>query len=182
MEIKIIGEKINLRTLHRSDAHSLYRHARNKEISRYTLIPHPYRIEHSYKFIRDTHKWRRQGSTISFGIEQKETGNIIGMISLMRLDKVNHSGEVGYWLGKKFWGKGFTLEAIHLVCRYGFRDLKLHRIHARVLHPNLASAKLLEKAGFRLEGRHRQTCFHHRRWLDDLFYALLKEEFHFWGN
>ena len=176
MDIKLIGKKINLRFIHKSDAFSICNHARSKEISRYTFIPYPYRIEDAYKFIRDTHKWRRKGNILTFGIEHKESGEIIGMISLMRIDKINHSGEVGYWLGKKFWGKGFTLEAVQLICRYGFQKMKLVRIYARVLHPNIASARVLEKAGFQYEGRMRKTTFRHGKWFDDLRYGILKEE------
>jgi RimJ/RimL family protein N-acetyltransferase len=177
MDIKIIGKEIILRLIHKSDAASIYRHARDKDIGRYTFIPYPYRIEDAYKFIRDTHKWRRKGTVLTFGIEHKETGEIIGMISLMHIDRINRNGEVGYWLGKKFWGKGFTLEAVQLICRHGFKKMKMVRIYARVLHPNIASARVLEKAGFRYEGRLRKTTFRYRRWLDDLRYGILKEEF-----
>jgi|WetSurMetagenome_2_1015567.scaffolds.fasta_scaffold337891_1 RimJ/RimL family protein N-acetyltransferase len=177
MDIKIIGKKINLRLIHKADAASICRHARDKDISRYTFIPYPYRLENALKFIRDTHKQRRKGNILTFGIECKETGEIIGMISLMRIDNVNHSGEVGYWLGKKFWGKGFMLEAVQLICGHGFKKIKMVRIYARVLHPNLASARVLEKAGFRYEGRLRKTTLRYGRWLDDLRYGILKEEF-----
>lgn len=65
-------------------------------------------------------------------------------------------------------------EAVCLMLKYGFRELKLVRIYARVMTPNIASAKLLEKLGFSLEGHRRKVNLHHRRWMDDYLYAIVK--------
>jgi RimJ/RimL family protein N-acetyltransferase len=177
MEIVLDGPRIRLRRIRRSDAESIQRYAKDKEISRYTFIPHPYRLENAYEFIKNTHKWFRKGSTISLGMEWKETGEIIGMISLMRINLRSRNAELGYWLAKKYWGQGITLEAVRLILKYGFKELKLVRIYARVFHPNTASTRVLKKAGFTQEGYFRKAEYHHRRWMDSFSFAILKEEF-----
>lgn len=107
----------------------------------------------------------------------KATGQIIGMISLMNVSEKNRNAEIGYWLGKKYWGKGYATEAVSLILRYGFKELKLFRIWARVFHPNLTSIRLLEKVGFTLEGRLRNNIKKSGRWLDELCYGILKTEY-----
>lgn len=176
MDVILNGKNIRLRKIVRSDAVAITRYAKDPAISRFTLIPRPYTMESSYRFIRHTHLMRRRGMDQSLGIELKERGEIIGMISLMHIDRKNRNAEIGYWLAKPYWRRGYSLEAIRLIIKYGFRKLKLVRIYARVLHPNLASAKLLEKAGFRYEGRFRKSALMRGRWMDDLLYGMLKEE------
>ena len=61
--------------------------------------------------------------------------------------------------------------------RFGFEELKLFRITAGVMHPNLASARMLERAGCKLEGRYRKSFKQYGRWVDELRYGILKEEF-----
>ncbi len=177
MELTIEGKRIRLRKLKKSDAPSIAQHARDREISRYTFIPHPYKLEDAQSFIRKTHQNFRRKLSYDFGIEFKEAGQIIGMISLMNVNKRSRNAEVGYWLGKKYWRRGLTEEALRLVLDFGFRKLRLMRIHAPVMQPNRASAKLLEKCGFQLEGRLRKCFFKNRRWMDELRYGILEEEF-----
>jgi RimJ/RimL family protein N-acetyltransferase len=111
------------------------------------------------------------------GIELKETGQIIGVMSLMHIDPASKNAEAGYWLGKKYWGQGIAKEALKLILEFGFKKLELVRIYARVTHPNIASARLLERCGFKYEGRMRKSTFTNGKWMDDLMYAILKEEY-----
>jgi len=172
------GDKINLRRIRRSDAESIYRHVIDREIARYTFIPHPYLIEDAYAFIRLSHRQIRRKTNFPLGMEQKETGQIIGMISLDHVSHEHKNAELGYWLGKQFWGQGIAKEAIKLILSFGFKELKLKRIYARVMHPNIASAKLLEKSGFTYEGTMRKMLYRRNQWLDMLWFGILKDEYH----
>lgn len=169
---KISGTKITLRKLKRSDASSIYNNAKNKEISWHTSLPYPYKLSHAKEFINRCHQNYRNKSAYDFGIEK--AGKIIGMISLIKVDFNNRNAEVGYWLGKKYWRKGITEEALKLIIDFGFNSLNLKRIYARVMHPNIASAKLLEKVGFKLEGKLRKHVFRNNKWMDELYFGLLK--------
>ena len=177
MELKIEGEQINLRKLKKSDAPSIYQNANDKLIAKYTTFPHPYKLSDAYNFIRKTHHKLNTKKSFELGIELKETKEIIGMISLMKVDYDNKNAEIGYWLGKKYWGRKIMKEAIMLLLNFGFKKLKLIRIYARVMHPNISSAKLLEKSGFQYAGRMRRTTLKDGKWMDDLIYSILSSEF-----
>ena len=177
MEIKIEGRFINLRKLKKSDAMSIYKNARDYDIARYTMIPYPYKLKGAEDFIKATHRNIKKRKAFELGIEHRESEEIIGMMSLLDVDHDNKNAEIGYWLDKKYWGKNIMKEAVKLILNFGFKELKLVRIHARIMHPNIASAKLLEKSGFQYEGRMRKTIFRKGKWMDDLRFSILKEEF-----
>jgi len=177
MDIHIEGDNVNLRKVTRADAQSIYEHAKDREISRYTFIPHPYKLRDALRFIRLTHQQMRKGREYHLGIEYKATGRVIGMVGLAGVNQRDQNAEVGYWLAKRYWGKGYAAEALHLMLRFGFKELKLVRIWARVMHPNLVSARLLENVGFTFEGRLRKSINQNGLWLDELRYAILKEEY-----
>lgn len=179
MVLAIEGKRIILRTLKKSDAKSIQENLNNKEVSKYTrIIPYPYTLRHAQDFIKIAQQ--TIGSSredYSFGIEIKETRKIIGVVSLTHIDYQNRNAEVGYWLGKKYWGKGLAKEALFGILNFGFNNLKLFRIYANVMHPNIASVKLLEKAGFKFEGRMRKSILKDGEWLDELRYSILEEEY-----
>ncbi|UVS67869.1 GNAT family N-acetyltransferase [Nitrososphaera viennensis] len=174
----IEGKRIVLRTLEKSDARSIQENLNDKEVSRYTrIIPYPYTLRHARDFIKIAQHFGSREEDYAFGIEIKETRKIIGVISLARIDYQNRNAEVGYWLGKKYWGRGIAKEALLGILNFGFDNLKLFRIYASVMHPNTASVKLLEKAGFEFEGRMRKSVLKDGKWLDELRYSILEEEY-----
>ena len=177
MKLKIESSKIKLRKLKKSDAEDIYLNARDKEIARYTTLPHPYKLRHALDFIKKTHRDIRKKAAYELGIELKETGRIIGMMSFVKIDHANKNAEVGYWLGKKYWRRGIAKEALKLILEFGFKKLGLIRVYAKVLHPNTASAKLLESVGFKYEGTLRKSVFRWNKWYDVVVYGLLKEEY-----
>jgi len=159
------------------DANELYNNAKDLEISKYTTLPYPYKLNHAEEFIIESNKKILKKENYELGIELLKTRTIIGMMSLIDLDYDNKNSEIGYWLGKKYWRKKLAKEAIKLILNYGFNELKLERIYARVMSPNISSAKLLESVGFIYEGRSRKASFRKGKWMDDLRYGLLREEF-----
>lgn len=177
-ELKLKGKKITLRILKKSDARSIYQHVKDYEIYRYTsVIPHPYYLKHAIGFIPKTHKEMKAKTGYVLGMEDPKNGKIVGMISLMKIDPKNKNAELGYWLGKKYWGQGITSESVSMMLGFGFRKLKLAKIYARVMHPNKASARVLCKSGFKPEGIGRRHIFKDGRWYDELRFGLLKEEY-----
>jgi RimJ/RimL family protein N-acetyltransferase len=110
-----------------------------------------------------------------WGIEVE--GQIRGTIRL-DWDRETRSrrGTVGYGLAESTWGKGYATEAVQEVLRYGFEELKLHRIAAWVFANNPRSARVLEKCGFVDEGADRQAVKWADGWMDDRRYGILVEE------
>ena len=82
--------------------------------------------------------------------------------------------EIGYWVGEPFWGKGIATAAAIRATEYGFATLGLVRIQAMVFEWNTASARVLEKAGYVLEGRMRRSIIKDGRIADSLLYARIR--------
>lgn len=177
MFLMIEGRIINLRTLENSDAYSIYKNAKDREVSKYTHLPYPYRLKYARDFVRLCQEHYKKKTDYELGIESKKTGKVIGMISLMHIDNSHRSAEVGYWLGNQYWRRGITKEALTLILDFGFNTLELVKIYAKVLHPNLHSIRLLQSAGFRYEGRIRKSVLKEGSWFDELIFALVDEDF-----
>ncbi len=175
--LPLLGKRIVLRPLQRRDAEALVKYANDKIIALYTRLPHPYRLQDALDFIPKTRQKQRQNKGYELGIELKETKEIIGMMSIRDIDQQNKNAEVGYWIGRKYWGQGLGSEALQLMIQFCFNKLKLKRLYAKVLHPNIASASLLQKQGFVLEGRMRKDTFKYGKWYDHLIFGLLQEDY-----
>ena len=85
----------------------------------------------------------------------------------------NPEGWIGYSLNRKFWGQGYATEAAEALVKFGFGQLNLHRIFATCDPFNVASARVLEKAGMQREGHFRQHKWVKGKWRDSLLYAIL---------
>ena len=106
----------------------------------------------------------------------KETGHLIGNCGI-RLDATEtHEGNIGYELSPEEWGQGYATEAARAIVRFGFTELKLHRIWSWCVADNVGSARVLEKLGMQHEGRLRHKEYYKGRWWDHLVYGLLEEE------
>lgn len=99
----------------------------------------------------------------------------IGAVGIHYRQDVDRLGaELGYWLGQPFWGQGVVTSAVRKVVEITFETTNLIRIYARVFAPNVASVRVLEKAGFELEGRLRNAVIKDDVIMDLFVYATLK--------
>ena len=87
-----------------------------------------------------------------------------------------HLARLGYWLAVPWWGKGIMTEAVRAICREAFRAFDIVRIYAEPFARNTGSCRVLEKAGFTLEGTLRRSVYKGGEILDSRVYALLREE------
>ncbi len=158
-----------LRRLRDDDAESMARHANDRRVSLQLRdrFPFPYAPEDARSFIELI---AADDPQLHFGIEIG--GEVVGAIGLQPLDDVERlSAEIGYWLSVEFWGKGIMPEAVRAVTDHGHRSLGCRRIFAKVFCGNARSERVLEKAGFCLEGRLRSAVIKEGRLLDALLYA-----------
>lgn len=161
-----------LRTLRPDDAQSIARHADDEEVARWLrdAFPHPYSEADAQTFIEDclTADPERQ-LLLAIAID----GEAVGSIGLFRgSDVYVKSAELGYWLGRDFWGRGVMTRAVEEICAMGFARWDIVRIHADPYAANVGSRRVLEKAGFTLEGTLRQSVFKRGRLQDSCVYAL----------
>ncbi len=178
LKLEIEGERIKLRKLKLSDAEDIYENLQDKEMVKWTLNIHwPYKKQDAIKWIRKTHYKIKNKEEYGFAIVLKTENKVIGAVSLMHIDWKNKNAELGYWLGKKYWGKGLMTEAVKLVLKFAFEKLKLHRVYANLFEENVASRRVLEKSGFKLEGVARECRFRYNKWHNELKFGILKQEY-----
>ena len=172
MEIPLVLERCTIRSWRLDDAAPLAKHANNRKIwlGLRDLFPHPYTIDNANEFLRC--ELRTQPIT-NFSIDID--GLAVGGIGIrIGEDVYRHTAELGYWLSEDFWGHGITSEAVPAFSNYCFENFPLHRIYAEPYANNPASARVLEKAGFVLEGRLKSNVFKDGQILDSLLYAKTK--------
>jgi RimJ/RimL family protein N-acetyltransferase len=101
----------------------------------------------------------------------------VGSIGVMLHPDVERvSAELGYWLAEPFWGRGITTAAVRAMTAYALATFPLTRIYAVPFASNLASGRVLEKAGYRLEARMRRSAIKDGRVVDQLLYAVTDED------
>lgn len=109
-------------------------------------------------------------------IAAKANDAVIGTSVLFDIDPVHRQAEIGYALGRDFWGKGYVNEAVSAVIDYAFTELKLHRLRASIDPRNVASANALLRLGFTHEGTQRECYFDAGEFTDCGLYGLLASE------
>jgi len=114
------------------------------------------------------------GSEARFGIELLATGELIGNVGLHHFFAASRRCELGYAIGSAHWGRGYVSEALEAVVRHGFEALDLNRIEADIDPRNGASARVLEKLGFRKEGYMPERWIVHGEPADTVNYGLLR--------
>ena len=170
-------ERLVLRPFELDDAPRVKLLAGDYDIAATTLnVPHPYEDGMAEKWIGSHQERFERGEEIVFAITLKGSGELIGAIGLL-LKREHEKAEMGYWIGKPYWGRGYCTEAGRAVLRYAFTDGGLNRVHAYHFHHNPASGRVMQKLGMKYEGRLRQ---HVKRWgkfVDNELYSILRSEF-----
>jgi ribosomal-protein-alanine N-acetyltransferase len=117
--------------------------------------PHPYREEYAHEFLARAVEGLAAGTDFNFAIERCDDDAYVGQIGL---HLKNGKFEIGYWLGKPYWGRGYASEAARRVALFGFKSLKAESIWAGWFHDNPASGHVLEKLGCRPDGQEPRHC------------------------
>ena len=157
-----------------TDVEPLQKYANNRKIwlNLRDVFPHPYTIDDARWWIEHA---SQEAPERSFAIASAEEP--IGGIGLIFGDDVHrHNAELGYWLAEPFWGRGIMTGAVCAFTEYAFREFSLNRIYAEPFAHNLASVRVLEKAGFLREGVLRASVVKDNTILDQIVYAKLVEE------
>ncbi|KXY73615.1 MULTISPECIES: GNAT family N-acetyltransferase [Bacillus] len=87
-----------------------------------------------------------------------------------------HTYEIGWVFNPKYFNKGYASEAAKAILKYGFKEMKLHRIIATCQPENTPSYRVMEKIGMRREGYFKKCIPHGNEWWDEYYYAILEEE------
>ena len=127
--------------------------------------------------IENASKRWESGDSICLGLEWKSNQKLIGTVRLFSFHKQSKRAEIGYVLCRFYWGSGIMTEALNEFIHYAFSELKLNRLEADIDPDNKASAQLLVKLGFNLEGRLKQRWIVNGVVSDSEIYGLIRSEY-----
>ena len=174
---ELTTDRLHLSGFELTDAPEVRRLAGERAIAATTLnIPHPYDDRIAEEWIKKHGPAFEKDEAVSFAITVRETGVLVGAIGL-HLALEHRRAELGYWVGRPYWGCGYATEAGQAVLRYAFEVLQLNRVYARHFARNPESGGVLQKLGMKYEGCQRQ---HVDKWgvFEDLInYGLLRSEY-----
>lgn len=169
-------QRLILRRMNMSDAQDVYAYSRDPQVSQHVLWDAHRSINESRAYLRYIMRQYRNNEPSSWGIEYKQTGQLIGTIGYMWWSRENKSAEVGYSLSRAFWNKGIMTEALREVIRFGFDEMRLHRVEAQHETTNPASGRVMEKIGMRREGVLRGRLYNKGAFVDVVLYAILRSD------
>lgn len=141
-------------------------------------IPHPYEPGMAEAWIATHAPAFAEGKLATFAVVPRDATQVFGAVGLIITPEHNR-GELGYWIGRPYWNRGYVTEAARAVIAYGFDTLNLHRVFATHIARNAASGRVMQKLGMTREGEMRE---HIRKWdtLENMVvYGLLRSE---WVN
>ncbi len=144
---QIETRRIALRPFTDADADAVEKLAGDWEVAKtLAVMPHPYPKGAAMHWIGTHRELARNGEEYVFAITKKPKGEVMGAISLRK--RPDRFGSVGYWLGRRYWGRGYMTEAVQCAAAVAFDWLNLPELTAVALADNPASQRVLEKSRF----------------------------------
>lgn len=144
--------RLGLRQLRLDDLQDLYAYASDPEIDRFTPWTRYQSVADAQVDLNDyVLEYDRDGFGV-WGIEHSVDRRLIGIINFSLPHRLHLRSELGYTIARPYWGQGLATEAVKAVVSFGFEQMQLNRIEALVQPGNLASVRVLEKAGLQYEG------------------------------
>jgi RimJ/RimL family protein N-acetyltransferase len=165
---------VKIRAWKMEDAHSLADAINNKKVQDNLRdgIPFPYSVSDAQMFISSILGAEKDGKYV-WAITVDDM--VIGSIGVYRKENIHrHTAEMGYYIAEPWWGKGIGTTAVKEVCSYIFNNTDIIRIFAEPFAYNIASCRILEKAGFTFEGTLRKNAVKNGKVIDMKMYALVK--------
>jgi ribosomal-protein-alanine N-acetyltransferase len=173
---KLQTERLILREFTVEDAPSVQSLAGEWEVARtMQSVPHPYEDGMAEEWIAAHRPAFEAGERVTWAIVLREDGALLSSITL-HLNPRHDNAEIGYRIGRSYWGCGYATEAAEEAVRHGFADLGLHRIHSNHFGSNPASGRVMRKVGMSHEGTRPE---HYKKWEtyeDRVDYGLLARD------
>lgn len=167
---------ITIRPWQETDAADLATALNNRDIQNNLRdgLPYPYTKADAMEYI---HAMQNSDPNETFAFAIALDNRAIGSIGVFRQQNIHRrTAELGYYIAEPYWGLGYMTQAVQLVCEYVFSHSDILRIYAEPFSHNLASCRVLEKAGFHFEGVLRQNAVKNGQVIDMNIYSLLREE------
>ena len=166
--------RLVLRPFQSGDAQAVQRLAGDRRVAdAATTIPHPYPDGAAEAWIATHTPSFIAGTEVTYAVTLLDGGSLVGTVSLLDISKKHARAELGYWTGVEYWGSGYCTEAVCRLIPFAYEHLGVTKIVARCLARNPASARVMEKAGLKKEGRLAQHVLKNETYEDVLIYGLV---------
>ncbi len=170
----ITTNRLLLRLFQKEDAAEVAKLCNNYNIYKHTLnLPYPYQIDDAVSWIKNHHDNFCEDKLYEFA--DKTNGRLYGSIALSNNQRFLH-GEIAYFIGEVFWGKGFATEAAKAILQFAFTEKHYHKVFARCFLSNAASSKVLQKIGMEKEGVLKEHVKKEDRFKDLVYYGVINKQ------
>ncbi|PIF43569.1 RimJ/RimL family protein N-acetyltransferase [Chryseobacterium sp. 52] len=167
-------ERLILSQLKEEDIPFVTEYLQNKIFSDLTSnIPYPYTRQHAEFWLKISKEAFENNTGYTFALRDKE-GKIMGAIGLH--DREDDKAELGYWMGRPFWNKGYVTEAAIALIDFGFQELECNKIYATFFLHNPASGRIMEKIGMEQEALLKQHLKKDDEYFDIMMYSILRNK------
>ncbi len=173
---EIQTNRIYFRSFIFSDTPELFAVRSNAEVMQYMDTDPQRELAESENMINAIQEAYEKKNGISWAMIDRNSHQFMGYFGFWRLMPDQCRAEIGYALKPEFHGKGYMSEAFEKMMEFGFKELKLHSIEANVNPGNIASIKVLEKAGFKKEAHFRENWLYNGKYIDSVIYGLLEND------
>lgn len=169
---RIETARLELRPLEAGDAPSIAAHLDDLEVARWLVrVPHPFTLNDASAFITQCSVTASVGTAATFGVVLAGDPRVHGIVALHSLDA---QPEIGFWLGRPYWGQGLMGEAVEAVLGWAYSSLDVDTIAAGAFEGNAASLALQARQGFEVTGISRRPSLVAGRLLDHIDTALTR--------
>ncbi|MGV3465559.1 MAG: GNAT family N-acetyltransferase [Heyndrickxia sp.] len=177
-EKTIETDRLLLRLFKESDAKDVTAMCNNYNIYKSTLnLPYPYTLECALSWIANHEQNFELDRMYEFAITDKKSGQLYGAIGISN-HKHFQNGEIAYWIGEEYWGKGYGTEAAKAVIDFVFQEKDYYRVYARHFKSNPASGKIMEKCGMLYEGTLKDHVYKNGAFEDIVYYGIINPNKH----
>jgi len=174
---KLTTQRLVLRGPMEKDMQPMFDIHTDPDVMRYYGVKPYDTLDKSKKHLDWLTKLHREEIGLRWIITLKDEDTYIGDVGFYDWEKKHSRAEIGYILGKQYWGKGIMTEAIKAALDYGFNEMNLNRIQALIDPRNNASKRVAEKHGFQYEGTFRDYEYEYGDFIDLNMYSVLKREY-----
>ena len=172
------SERLTLRLVEHDDLHDLLDIHASEEVVRYLPFDAWTNMADAKTWYQRTMLRHGEGSAMQFVMQHRDEDRVIGTTLLFHFEEESRRAEIGYVLGRRYWGQGYAHEGVASLIEFAFDDLNLRRLEAEVDPRNTASGKVLHRLGFMQEGLLRERWALKGEITDSGVYGLLRHEWH----
>lgn len=172
----MLGEMVRLRAMEPMDAEALWRWNHDPQVMRWMDDGYPQSLARVSRWLAEERPRNEYGDVL-MAVEAQVDDKLIGLVRLRDAEPETGCAELDVYLGEKdYWGKGYATDTVRTMCRYGFHEMRLHKITLTVVTENEAAVRAYRKVGFVQEGRLREVFRRDGKWYDKYTMGLLESE------